>query len=359
MSTGIQWTDEVWNPVIGCTPVSPGCLNCYAATMANRMRAMPQAKDYHDRVTTVGYNGVPCGFRTVRIAEVKNGRAVFTGDVRCLEHKLGEPLSWKKPRRVFVNSMSDLFHESVPFEFIDRVFAVMALCPRHTFQVLTKRPERMAEYLLATGGKVNGKSLDREGHVGLAAMGITFEAQDAGLKHVGKGVQLHRDGELVKWPLPNVWLGTSCENQATADLRIPHLLACPAAVRFLSCEPLLGPIDLTRFLDLDPLRIGVPNAFVNRPDWVIVGGESGPNARMCDIEWVREIVKQCAGSGVPCFVKQLGAAPYSSVSCHPSMVHAAPNSRGWPLLDPKGGDPSEWPEDVRVRQMPVGAGVTA
>ncbi|MBY0261094.1 MAG: phage Gp37/Gp68 family protein, partial [Phycisphaerales bacterium] len=152
-TTGIEWTERTWNPVVGCTPVSPGCLNCYAATMARRLEAMGRPEYAARRIDSggrdvTGLDGLQDeGDRIVRIAEVRGGRAVFTGDVRTLPERLTEPLGWRKPARVFVNSMSDLFHEAVPFDFIDRVFAVMALCPRHTFQVLTKRPGRMAEYL--------------------------------------------------------------------------------------------------------------------------------------------------------------------------------------------------------------------
>lgn len=283
---------------------------------------------------------------------------------KALPDRLMEPLSWKKPRRVFVNSMSDLFHEDVPFEFVDRVFAVMALCPQHTFQVLTKRPERMAQYLLLSGGKVNGKTLEREGHVGLEAMGITFDAQAAGMKHVGRGVTLHRDGELVKWPLPNVWLGTSVEDQSRADERIPHLLRCPAAVRFLSCEPLIGPVDLKPMLYGGTDMSGV--------QWVIVGGESGANARACDVAWIRSIVKQCKESGVPVFVKQLGkwsaGTPHAPVhrwlfpdgaTCTTPILRDThwrdppDGAIAWSLGgDPKGGKLSEWPEDLRVREWP-------
>ena len=279
----------------------------------------------------------------------------FTGDVRMLDDRLREPLAWKKPRRVFVCSMSDLFHERVPFHFIDQVFAVMALCPQHTFQVLTKRPERMAEYF----GPVHTMSLCRAGRVGLQ------------MKEVGRELPLsrfaaveRRDGFPV-WPLRNVWLGTSCEDQQRADERIPHLLRCRAAVRFLSCEPLLGPVQLG--VDREFFDYGVGRNEQNEPrvHWVIVGGESGPKARPCDVEWIRSIVRQCRESEVPCFVKQLGSRPEVR---HPTDPRELPFYRDGGFLSPwvpewaaawirtfdrKGGDPDEWPAELRVREWPA------
>lgn len=341
MSTNskIEWTDETWNPVRGCTKVSTGCKNCYAETFAERWRGIP-------------------------------GHAYEQGfDLRLVPEKLDAPLHWRKPRRVFVNSMSDLFHEGVPFEFIDRVFAVMALTPHHTYQVLTKRPARMAEYMASQYG---GGAWNR-------IRGIDFLS----------GELVNSSGRCQDWPLPNVWAGTSVENQAAADERIPHLLKCPAPVRFLSVEPLLGQINLfCRYRDgakCNALKIadisdGAPSGDT-AIHWVIVGGESGPGARPCDVQLIRDIVKQCKEAGVPCFVKQLGAniageqgvdyqrfidqlANVMGRSCYRVEL------RGWPgvkgefvrpcarhdgrilLTDPKGGAPAEWPEDLRVREFP-------
>lgn len=349
--TNIEWADVVWNPVVGCTPVSPGCLNCYAATMARRLEGMG-TKEYQARSGEVakGQSG-----KVIRIAEKKNGRAVFTGEVRTLENRLTDPLHWKKPRRVFVNSMSDLFHESVPFEFIDRVFAVMALCPQHTFQVLTKRPERMAEYLNTPG------RMDR----------FIWRAM------LSPAQEFVPDHKPHTWPLPNVWLGTSVEDQARADERIPHLLRCPAAVRFLSCEPLLGSIRLnTGIYEMSGRRFSGTRINDGQIHWVIVGGESGANARPCDVAWIRSIVGQCKASGVPCFVKQFGARPRENFYAKSRdeweiLGHNwEPDPAQWnerdgqprnhvqvPIVlgDRKGGDPAEWPEDLRVREFPAGA----
>lgn len=345
--SAIEWTDATWNPVIGCTPVSPGCLNCYAATMANRMQHMPQVQDYAPRKVPetrkplqiqredgVGYAEATRRIaegKTIRIAEVKNGRAVFTGDVRCLPERLTDPLHWKKPRMVFVNSMSDLFHESVSFDFVDQVFAVMALCPQHTFQILTKRPERMREYLSRPWAEDGDRWM-------LAIRNLPAECVDMPM------------GD-IRCPLPNVWLGTSVEDQARADERIPHLLACPAAVRFLSCEPLLGKVDLRLNTSVQIAR-EVATFPAKALRWVIVGGESGGQARPCDVGWIRAIVQQCQGASVPVFVKQLGTKPiYQDMKGYGGRPNQL-MSNGEPLKDRKGSEVSEWPEELRVREMP-------
>ena len=261
----IAWTDATWNVTAGCTKVSPGCQNCYAATMAYRLAAM-EVNQYAGVVN--------CGN--------------WTGKVHCLPGNLEIPARWKKPRRIFVNSMSDLFHPAVPFEFVDRVFAVMAICPQHTFQVLTKRPERMAEYF-----RFNGRQV---------------AIMDA-LERV-TGAQI--PGTL--WPLPNVWLGTSVENQTVADKRIPSLLRCPAAVRYLSCEPLLGELDLGNGLYSEHDRAAMDSQYLSpidgnstaRIDWVIVGGESGPDARPMHPAWVLSLRDQCEEDGTPFYFKQWG-----------------------------------------------------
>lgn len=239
--TGIEWTDATWNPLAGCTPVSEGCRNCYAATMAYRLAAMGQEK----------YKG------TVKIAS--DGRKVFNGHINLAPEVLEQPLRWKKPRRIFVNSMSDPFHAAVPDSYIERVFQAMTQAHWHTFQVLTKRPERMRQLMTAWGQ-----------------------------------------------PPANIWLGTSVENQAAADERIPHLLATPAVVRFLSCEPLLGPVELTPWLweEAGPGWAGRNPS----PDlsWVIVGGESGPKARPMHPDWARGLRDQAQAAGVAFHFKQHG-----------------------------------------------------
>jgi len=368
MSSGsnIEWTDSTWNPVVGCTKVSDGCRNCYAMVMAQRVAAAADACEDaavgpHDLTPKqVAYQQV------VKRDESRGGVPLpqWNNRVECVDDVLADPFSWRTPRRVFVNSMSDLFHEGVPFEFIDKVFAVMALAHHHTFQVLTKRPERMAEYLNAKVGQTgNGR---RERVLGLA-WSVAGDMSFLGCKVDGG---THRRVKWADvWPLPNVWLGVSIESEEH-HARAWELLKCPAAVRFLSLEPLLGPVDLDKYeLLCKTWRKGATvGTYI---DWVIVGGESGPGARGCDVAWVRDIVRQCRASGVPCFVKQLGG----HVLCANDRVDdwleevggelgyfdlpsEAQVYQGMPLrmrlVDRKGGDMSEWPEALRVRAFPKG-----
>lgn len=275
MSTKIEWTDTVWNPTTGCAKMSAGCKNCYAEKMTKRLAAMGQQK-YQGILTPAGR---------------------FNGTVRTHEDTLRIPFTWRKPRKVFVNSMSDLFHADVPFAFIDRVFAVMMSTPQHTYQILTKRPDRMLAWF-------NHKDdiWKNEGMRGPER--IRYQAYN----EFGRDIP-YNEGRY--WPLPNVWLGTSVENQAAADERIPHLLRCPAAVRFLSCEPLLGPVDIGFELDI----ISVDGKRIPEQDkpgsgtmihWVIAGGESGPNARPMHPDWARGLRDQCRAAGVAFFFKQWG-----------------------------------------------------
>jgi protein gp37 len=400
----IEWTESTWNPVTGCTKVSQGCKHCYAKHQAwPRLKASPQT--------------------------VYFGREFE--DVQCHPERLDQPLRWTKPRRIFVNSMSDLFHEAVPESFIDSVWAVMALAPHHTYQILTKRPERMRNYLTHPERYqrvLRAADPFRQMRPKLGGIGISDPASPAWWRQV--------------------WLGVSVEDQATADERIPLLLDTPAAVRWISAEPLLGPVDLTRWVrpiammepvkapatwsewnagglwpdwvperwrhniesfwaddwrrgprawlqsaidqnaaphgaimtSTDPLVgkgpvtgrflhtwnnmcvlvdeageahvTSTPHAGLidfNAPksssyqgvQWVVVGGESGPNARPTVIGHVREIVQQCKAAGVPVLVKQLGARPTN----REGMPH--------PLKDRKGGDISEFPEDIRIREYPA------
>lgn len=371
----IEWTKRTWNPVVGCTPVSPGCLNCYAATMARRLEAMGRPEYAPKRIAPDGSERIghvaellEAGTRTIRIAEVRGGRAVFTGDVRTVPERLLDPLHWRKPQMVFVNSMSDLFHEDVPIEFIEHVIAVAALCPQHTFQVLTKRPEGAAKFTTYqhTPARVTTAMFTLAKRVGLDLSKTRPELFDAdGFASVP-----------VKWPLPNVWLGTSVENQAAADERIPHLLRCPAAVRFLSCEPLLGPVDLNRngawghFEGKPAYTHGHHADWMRNLHWGIVGGESG--GRPCNVEWIEWIVKQFRDGGVPCFVKQLGSRPCIQEQEHGDTVTYERRGGFWPdtergkanawivrVNNRKGADPAEWPEHLRVREFPAKATAAA
>jgi protein gp37 len=271
--TGIEWTDETWNPTTGCDRVSPGCDHCYALTMARRLKGIGQAKYQRD-------------------GDQKTSGPGFGVSVHPDE--LTAPLRWRRPRRVFVDSMGDLFHDQVPDEFIARVWAVMAATPQHTYQVLTKRHGRMRSLLGSDGFDHLALDLSHE------------------MKPVPIGSLPHGD----TYPLPNVWGGVSVENQAAADLRIPKLVETPLAVRFLSCEPLLGQIDLSMVttrngtLPVAPLEVHYDQdtGVGRRPiSWVIAGGESGAGARPMHPDWARSLRDQCQAAGVPFFFKQWGS----------------------------------------------------
>lgn len=296
--TKIAWTEASWNTIAGCTKVSPGCTNCYAERMAVRL-----ANILHPSTSQYRFGGVIDVFASDK-------KAGWTGKIECSETKLDIPLHWKKPRHIFVNSMSDTFHKDVPFEFIDKIFATMALCPQHTFQCLSKRPEIMAKYF---------KSIDnRSEMIAEGALRPPFGLWDDADAVYDQIFDQLRNYQIE--PLPNIWLGTTCENQEQADKRIPILLQIPAAVRFLSIEPMLGEIDLRQICDdgkkyFDCLTgwwtrykefgLGSWQDNESKIDWVIVGAESGHNRRPCKQEWVESIVDQCKAAGVACFVKQL------------------------------------------------------
>lgn len=299
--SSIEWCDITWNVVRGCTRVSPGCVNCYAERLS--ARNLPGLRS----PTT----GEP-------FAEMTKGGPRWTGAVEFLPHKLAEPLSWKKSARVFVNSMSDLFHEDLTNEQIAAVFGVMAACPHLTFQVLTKRPERAAEWFAWVQ------------RVGQDLTGMDYRLEM--LAHeAGKHVDEPAIPPEAAWPLPNVWLGVSVEDRER-KARIDTLREIPAALRFLSLEPLLEDLG-----ELDLTGIG----------WAIAGGESGPGARPFDVEWARSTIQQCREAGVPVFVKQLGANRMEGGLTDPG--HTASLDR---VRDRKGGAMSEWPEDLRVREFP-------
>mgnify|MGYP001603947881 CR=1 FL=1 len=277
----IEWTDATWNPVRGCSKVSQGCTHCYAERMFSRNLPGMMPNGYSTAWGDRGY------------AEV--GR--WTGRVELIESQLEIPLHWRAPRRIFVDSMSDTFHEALPDEAIDRIFAVMALCPQHTFMILTKRAERMLAYL--TENVTEG------------------------------GRMMH--GTPPDW----IYLGVSCEDQKTADERIPLLLQTPAAVRFVSLEPMIAPVSF-RWAKWAPIK---PYPAINNHmdglrgiHLVIVGGESGPGARPCRVEWIRSVVEQCAAAGVACYVKQMGSFWARKRNADPEQ---------WTKVDSKGGDPSE------------------
>jgi protein gp37 len=293
--TAIEWTDKTWNPIVGCSVVSPGCTNCYAMNMAARL----------ERIGVAHYDGT---------TQPSKAGPVWTGKLALApEHILLEPLRRKKPAMWFVNSMGDLFHEDVPFEWIDRVFAVMALAPQHTFQVLTKRSARMRDYFVHSGKKDQAGEVAEDVRVAMTVLAATPSRRE--MAPALKSIPLGKYCQRVAWPLPNVWLGVSAEDQRRADERIPDLLATPAAVRFVSAEPLLGPIDFTteHLRDLCGGRYPFPmlkrewrTTRMDLIDWVIVGGESGPGARPMHADWARAIRDQCVAAEVPFFFKQWG-----------------------------------------------------
>lgn len=323
--TGIQWTDATWNPVRGCSRISEGCRNCYAEKIAARFSGPGQA-----------YEGLA--------RRRSNGEAQWTGEVRVMDDPIMLlPLKWSRPRRIFTNSMSDLFHEQLVVDDIAHIFAVMALASWHTFQVLTKRADSMQEILSNEDFR---EILDS--HI----TEIAFQVTDPHKRRTNDLRAIAPDVCGDDWPLKNVWLGVSVENQDAANERIPFLASTPAAIRFLSCEPLLGPLDFEECgsrgaEDGDPFAFsalrgatGVEPA-IPGIDWAIIGGESGRGARPFHIDWARSIIAQCRRAGTAPFVKQLGADP-----------RFGSEAERLDLKEHHGGDWDEWAEDLRVREFP-------
>lgn len=301
--SAIEWCDATWNCLRGCSMAHGselgGCLNCYATTVACRFSG-----------PGLPYEGLA--------RQTRNGPR-WTGEVRFVEEKLMQPLHWNRPRRIFVNSMSDCFHSAVTAEQLDQMFAMMALCPQHVFMILTKRPERMNEYFLFRKGSPPpaGSCADITPAMVFRAAMEMVKNSDAAAKGSRRMRETYTAGRYP-WPLPNVMLGVSVENQETAEARIPLLLQTPAAIRFLSAEPLLAPLDLTRlrtyrgalidclqgdvFSPQGEIYAGAPSSL----DLVIVGGESGPGARPMALEWARSLRDQCQAAGISYFFKQWG-----------------------------------------------------
>ncbi len=325
----IEWCDATLNVFRGCSKVSAGCMHCYAEAMAARFHKPGQ---WGESLT-------------------KDGR--WTGDIQFSLGALQLAFKWKRPRRIFINSTSDTFHPNVKEEWLNYLFATVALNPHHTFIVLTKRPDRMCEYMCRE---------NRDEAIGYHAYELS---EEFGGDTTRAPALIHRGHPPHgSWPLPNLWLGVSVEDQATAEQRITPLLAAPAAVRFVSAEPLLGPVDLTR-LDMDVMfGIDKPDPHGYRPkhyfdalrgmsdinpihgaepdlaalDWLIVGGESGPKARPIHPDWVRGLRDQCTATDTPFFFKQWGEWGFAGGDCtHMLSINGnlttlgnAPGDADWP-----------------------------
>jgi protein gp37 len=352
MPTKIEWTDETWNPVRGCSKISLGCKNCYAERMAMRFCGDgdvdgPSITSEH---FTDGGVEFQKDFPFWRFATKKG----WTGKVELMEHKLAEPLHWRKPRRVFVNSMSDLFHESLPDEARDEVFAVMAAAWWHEYQILTKRGRGMFEYFAAVRKRrpIPGQGVCTGGPPFCGCDPASGRIHEADVGYCG-----------TEWPLRNVHLGVSVEDQQTADERIPWLLKTPAAVRFVSAEPLLGPVDFTRigedaddgaWWSWDVLRGFLvadgrnEHTDTEKIDQIIVGGESGPSARPMAPDWARSIRDQCQVAKVPYFHKQNGEWAERSFGISNKMLVRVGKRSAGRLLD--GVEWNECPADICVRE---------
>ena len=290
----IEWTDATWNFATGCTKISDGCLNCYIPTT-------PPFRMERRQFDMAGIGGAT--------------------DIRLHPERLGLPLKWRKPKKIFVNSLSDLFHPRVPRELVARAFAVMAAAPQHQYQVLTKRPERMARML-------TDECQCGAGHA--AGTHFRSEMEWAATPHSPTYVPGMKSGIYHRsaWPLPSVWLGTTVESNKHVG-RADALRATPAAVRFISAEPLLGPLPS---LDLTGI------------DWLILGGESGPGSRRLDVGWFRELIGMAESAGTAVFVKQLG-----SLWAQDTFV----GGQSLAKTDKKGGDWRHWPADLRIRAYPA------
>lgn len=291
--TGIQWTDATWNIVRGCGRVSKGCENCYAEVVAHRFSG--PGKPF-EGLTVVGKNGPR-----------------WNNKVKLVPEKLDQPLRWTRKRMIFVNSVSDLFHKDIPFEYIAATYGVMAEAKKHVFQILTKRPERAVLFF----DWLKAKALSE----GKSEVGVCVEEAAKRTKRTEMP-----KANYPKWPLENVWLGVSTEDQPTADKRIPVLQKLPASIRWVSYEPALEAVNF--------------GPWINQIDWIVVGGESGKKARPFHWKWAEDVVLSCANTLTKVFVKQMGSKP--------DMTGA-----GVPKLKSyKGGEMVEWPTSIQVRDYP-------
>lgn len=316
--TGIGWTDATWPVVEGCDYDSPGCTNCYAPGVIWRLAHNPNPK----------VSGPLQG-----LVEKRGTTPIWTGKIALRYDRLEWPLEWKACR-IFVPSLGDPFHEDVPDAFRDQIFAVMWLTPEHTYQVLTKRERNLDRYM-------NDPAMPER----------VLEAARAIARRLPRLIGKFLEATDYLFNVPrHIWIGVSVEDQERADRRLPWLLKTPAALRFISLEPMLGPVDLKPFLWKESVAscrhetrrdLGLPSI-----DWVIIGGESGTKARPCAIEWQHRVELQCEAAGIPLFRKQLGTRP----TINGKLIGEA-EARGWG----KGADPTRWPSNLRTQQFPVAA----
>lgn len=335
---GIAWCDSSWNPTIGCSRASEGCFGCYAESLAFRFKGPGQH-----------YEGL------VRLV---NGHPTWTGVVREVPSKLADPLRWRRPRKIFLDSTSDIFHAALPDAAIDKIFAVMALSPAHIFQLLTKRSGRMKSYLSDPATPYRLAKV-----VETADFIHPYRSQS----------ERQRVAEVLTqdagWPLANVAVGVSVESQPYVLERLADLMATPAALRWASAEPLLSAIDIRAFLPgaCDNESCGRCGRLDSQPghgerclgpklDWLVIGGESGLDPRIFDATWGRLLIAQCAEAGTPCFFKQCGSAFYdadNAVAGARFKFPAGADARRFRRLIDRGGkNKAEWPEDLQVQQFP-------
>lgn len=324
---GIAWTEHTWGPIRGCSRVNASCINCYAEAVAVRFSG-----------DGLPYEGL------VRISKKDGTRLGWNGVVRRVDKHMLDPVRWQRGRHIFVNSMSDMFHENLPFNDIAAIFGIMAAAPQHTFQVLTKRPQRALDFFAWAAEQDAGLAgVPGRLHCLMAALDWEREYDpkgDGGILHCKHGAD--PDGP---WPLPNVHLGVSVGDQKEADEFVPLAIQYPASVVWISQEPQHGAIEYR-------------SEWLAKIGWIVIGGESGPNARPFNIAWAENTIAQCRENHVPVFVKQMGSFPMIEVrDPFDETTYTWKNaSKLVPLRlkDGHGGDPAEWPECLRVREWPVG-----
>lgn len=351
-TTLIEWTAKSWNPIAGCSIASEGCRNCYAAELAaTRLKNHPTYRGLAE------YN--------------RDGVAQFTGRIQFIPAKLFDPLRAKKPTDWFVNSMSDLFHPLVKHSERAAILGVIAAAGDHVLKGLTKRPGIAKKFF----ENIQKEARDQNRTPVEVCIDYAMRYFQAGTKDLTKRVATAIADKLNKakyadipFPIPNFWFGVSAEDQKNFDMRVEELLACPVAKRWVSVEPMLGPIKAGEYLvEVEPDEYpftdenGDEDWTVVDPrpalDWIVCGGESGPNSRPFDIDAARSIMHECADAGVAFFLKQFGRFPQSTVLSASYSGHADYDTANqvyyYRLKDEKGGDPAEWPEDMRVREYPT------